>query len=109
MTWRDAFKKAVAATGWMLIFIIIFGAIVGIGVVLGALSPLWQSRVSVGGVIAGWILMLIGYIGLLFGGMAISFKFMSEAVADTIMKRLYPPGASAQPQAPPPQQALPAK
>jgi hypothetical protein len=53
--------------------------------------------------------MLIGYIGLIFGGMAISFKFMSEAVADTIMKRLYPPGASAQPQAPLPQQAPPAK
>jgi len=44
MTWRDAFKKAVAATGWMLIFIIIFGAIVGIGVVLGALNP--SSAVS---------------------------------------------------------------
>jgi len=38
--------------------------------------------------------MIVGYIGLIFGGMAISFKLISEAVSDTMIKRLYPPTAA---------------
>ena len=108
MTWREAFKKAIVATGWMIVFLVIFGVVIGIGLALGTLNALWSNHVSIGALVAGWILMIVGYIGLIFGGMAISFKFMSEAVADTLMKRLYPPSAPAQSQSPP-QQAPPAK
>lgn len=105
MTWAEAFKKAIAATGWMLIFLVIFGVITGIGLVLGV-GELYREHASVGPIIAGWILMVIGYIGLIFGGLAITFKFLSEAVTETMMKRLYPP--SSQPQSPP-QPPAPAK
>lgn len=103
MTWAEAFKKAIAATGWMLIFLVIFGVIIGVGFALGAFGALSGERISAGSVVAGWILFIIGYIGIIFGGLAITFKFMSEAVADTMMKRLYSPSSPAPTQSPPQQ------
>jgi len=107
MTWAEAFKKAIAATGWMVVFGIIFGVIFGVGITLGAFGALSGEDGSVGSVIAGWILIIIAYVGLIFGAMAISFKYISESVTETLMKRLYPPSAPAQPQSP--QQMPPAK
>jgi len=60
-------------------------------------------------VVAGWVLVLIAYIGFIFGALAITFKYISESVTDTIMKRLYPPAAPPQSQTQPPPQNPPAR
>jgi len=53
MIWREAFKKAIAATGWMIVFLVVSGVIIGVGVFLGAFNALWEGHANVGSVVAG--------------------------------------------------------
>jgi hypothetical protein len=91
MTWGDAFKRALAATLWMILFLIVFLVLIFVGMAMGTMDLLTGGGGNIGTIVLGWILIIIGYIGLICVSLAVGFKFLSEAVADTVLKRLQPP------------------
>ena len=91
MNWSEAFRRAIMATLWMVLFFIIFGVVIGIGMVLGVFDVMYgDGDYNFGLMIFGVIIVIIGYIGILFATMAVFIKTFTDSVTDNVMKRLYP-------------------
>jgi uncharacterized membrane protein len=92
MKWSEAFRRSIVATLWMVLFFIVFGVVIGIGMILGVFDVMYgDGDYNFGLMILGVIIVIIGYIGILFASFAVYIKTFTDSVTDNIIKRLYPP------------------
>jgi hypothetical protein len=100
MSWRETFRRAIVATLWMVLFFIVFGIIIGIGMLMGVYHTMsgYDYDSNIGLMIFGAIIAIIGYIGMIFASIAVYLKFITDSVTDNMMKRLYPPAQQTPPQ-----------
>lgn len=93
VTWVRAFRGALAYVFWMIIWALIGGAIVGVGIATGVTwtrRPLGPIEIPFPlfqwGIMAP--LMIIGYIIVVLGVMTAFFKILAEITAEEVEKRV---------------------
>lgn len=94
MTWGRAFRAAGAYLGWSIVWLIVGGtfALAGLATIVGSIayssySYFGGTNYSWGRLIAGAILILIGYLIAGLGLMAAFFKINSEVVSEEVRKQ----------------------
>ncbi len=91
MRWSEAFRRSSRALGWLVLASIVCGLLMAIGTLLGAFAAFTQQGVRAGSIIAGWVFLLAGWLGLVFSVTAVMIKVFTEAVVEELAKHASPP------------------